>query len=376
MIPFVDLKREFAPLEHDIDAAIRRVVDSCAFAQGPELDRFEEEFAAYVGVKHCIGVDNGTDALVLALAALGVGAGDEVIVPANTFIATAFAVTANGATPVLADVDPASLLMTAEIVEPLISPRTRAIVPVHLFGQLCEMAPLLALAGERNIPIVEDAAQAHGARTGGRRAGSFGEAGCFSFYPTKNLGAFGNGGAVVTDRDDLARALRRKRWLGQDRTQRYVHHEDGANSILDSLQAAVLRVKLAHLDEYNERRRAVARRYRAALEGVVELTSWRGDDSHVFHLFVALFDDRRAAIERFEREGIGYGIHYPVPLHRQPALAHLDHGGRTFPVTDRAAERMLSLPMCSRIPEREIDAVVDAVRAAAGTRSRMTIPTA
>ncbi len=367
MIPLIDLQRQYRSIAHEIDGAIRAVIDHAQFVQGPELDEFEREFASYLGARLCVGVGTGTAALKLALQAVGIKHGDEVILPANTFIATAFAVTACGATPVFVDVDPETLLVTAEHVAPAITRRTKAVIPVHLFGQMVDMDPLLALARSANIAVIEDAAQAHGARYGARKAGTLGDAGCFSFYPTKNLGAFGSGGAVVTSREDIARSVRLGSWLGQDRARRYVHEAVGDNSALDTLQAAVLRVKLRHLDEWNDRRRECARLYRQLLDGAanVELVKERSSESHVYHLFVALVEERDAVVELLAAAGICTSIHYPLPLHLQPAFSGLGLRAGSFPVSERAAARMISLPMFAELSVDELTTVAATLRAAA-----------
>jgi dTDP-4-amino-4,6-dideoxygalactose transaminase len=370
MVPFVDLKRQHARIEAALLAAIAGVLADCGFAQGRDLDEFEREFAAYLGAAHCIGTSSGTAALKLSLEALGVGPGDEVIVPVNTFASTAFAVTANGATPVFVDVEPDTLLLGIEGVRAGASPRTKAIMPVHLFGQAVEMAPIMSFARERGLFVVEDAAQAHGAEYRGVKAGVFGDAGCFSFYPTKNLGALGDAGAIVTNDAELARILRAKRWLGQERSARYHHDMSGENSVLDTLHAAVLRVKLRHLDKWNDERRAAAAIYRELLGGIpgVRLVADRGDARHVYHLLVVLVEDRAAAEDALRDAGIGYGIHYPIPLHRQGAFADSARLAGPFPVAEDAAAKMLSLPMFPGITRDEVTAAVHAVEPHVGAR--------
>ncbi|HKW45041.1 MAG TPA: DegT/DnrJ/EryC1/StrS family aminotransferase, partial [Candidatus Eremiobacteraceae bacterium] len=258
MVPFVDLKRQHARIGPAMRAAVARIIDDCGFAQGRDLDDFEREFGSYVGSTHCVGTSSGTAALKLALEGLGIGPGDEVIVPVNTFASTAFAVTANNATPVFVDVEPDTLLLGIGAVRAATTSRTRAIMPVHLFGQVVDMDPIMSFARGQGLSVVEDAAQAHGADYKSKRAGSIGDAGCFSFYPTKNIGALGDAGALTTDDMQLARVVRAKRWLGQEKATRYRHDTLGENSVLDTLHAAVLRVKLVHLDEWNDERRAAA----------------------------------------------------------------------------------------------------------------------
>jgi dTDP-4-amino-4,6-dideoxygalactose transaminase len=371
MIPFVDLKRQHARIGVALQIAITRVLDDCGFAQGRDLDDFEREFAAFLGVEHCVGTSSGTAALKLALEALGIGPGDEVIVPVNTFAATGFAVTANGATPVFVDVEPDTLLLGIDAVRSAATPRTKAIMPVHLFGQMVDMDPIVQFARERGLFVVEDAAQAHGADYRGAKAGSIGDAGCFSFYPTKNIGALGDGGALVTNDAELARVVRTKRWLGQEKGSRYRHDMVGENSILDTLHAAVLRVKLPHLDAWNEERRAAATLYRGLFDGVpgVRLLAERDYGRHVYHLMVVMVDDR-PSVERSLREaGIGYGVHYPIPLYRQAAFDGRSRAVGPFPVADAAASKMLSLPIFPGITDDEVAETVGAIRRAAVQRA-------
>jgi dTDP-4-amino-4,6-dideoxygalactose transaminase len=352
-------------------AAIARVLDDCGFAQGSDLQEFEREFAAYLGSAHCVGTSSGTAALKLALEALGIGSGDEVIVPVNTFAATAFAVTANNATPVFVDVESDTLLLGIDAVIAATTARTKAIMPVHLFGQVVDMNPIMRFARERGLFVVEDAAQAHGAGYLGAKAGNIGDAGCFSFYPTKNIGALGDAGALTTNDPELARIVRAKRWLGQEKATRYRHDMLGENSVLDTLHAAVLRVKLAHLDEWNDERRAAAALYREMLDGAagVKLVAERDGVRHVYHLMVVLVDDRENVESALREAGIGYGIHYPVPLHRQAAFAGRSKAGGPFPVAEDAAAKMLSLPMFPGITHDEVAETADVVRRAAGNRT-------
>jgi len=371
MVPFVDLKRQHARIKADLQNALARVLDDCGFAQGRDLEEFEREFARYLDSAHCVGTSSGTAALKLALEALGVGPGDEVIVPVNTFAATAFAVTANNATPVFVDVDPETLLLSIDAVAGATTARTKAIMPVHLFGQVVEMDPIMLFARERGIFVVEDAAQAHGATYRGKHAGTFGDAGCFSFYPTKNIGALGDAGALVTNDPELARIVRAKRWLGQEKTSRYRHDMLGENSVLDTLHAAVLRVKLAHLHAWNDERRAAAAQYRDLFDGSagIKVVAERGDGRHVYHLMVVLVDDRANVEAALREAGIGYGIHYPIPLHRQAAFAGRSKAAGPFPVAEDAAARMLSLPMFPGITPDEVSETADVVRRAAGKRA-------
>jgi dTDP-4-amino-4,6-dideoxygalactose transaminase len=371
MVPFVDLKRQHARIGAAMRAAIAGVLDDCGFAQGRDLEEFEREFAAYVGSAHCVGTSSGTAALKLALESLGIGPGDEVIVPVNTFAATAFAVTANNATPVFVDVEPDTLLLGIEAVAAATTKRTKAIMPVHLFGQVADMDPIMRFARERDLFVVEDAAQAHGADYKGTRAGNFGDAGCYSFYPTKNIGALGDAGALVTNDAELARVVRTKRWLGQDKATRYHHDMLGENSVLDTLHAAVLRVKLTHLDEWNDERRTAAALYREMFDGAsgISMLKERGDGRHVYHLMVVLVDDRARAEAALREAGIGYGIHYPIPLNRQPAFTGRSIAKGPVPVADDAAAKILSLPMFPGITHDEVAETADVLRRAVGKRA-------
>ena len=343
-VPLVDLVGQYGDLRGEIVPALERVMEAGDFILGGEVTRFEEEFAAYCGARHCVGVASGTDALLLALRALGVGPGDEVVVPANTFIATALAVTHAGATPVLADVRESDFCLDPEAFEAAITPRTRAVIPVHLYGQPAPMDEILAVARRHGLKVVEDACQAHGARYRGRPAGSLGDAAAFSFYPGKNLGAYGDGGAVTTDDPAVAERLRLDRQYGQ--RVKYVHDTLGMNSRLDTLQAAVLRVKLPRLDGWNGRRRALSDLYTAALEGTgVVLPAARPEVVHARHLYVVRHPERDALLKEMGARGIGCGIHYPVPLHRQAPYLRLRTVPEGAPVSTRLAGEILSLPL-------------------------------
>jgi dTDP-4-amino-4,6-dideoxygalactose transaminase len=358
-VPFVDLKAQYRAIEPEITAAIAQVLEATSFIMGPQLERFEEAFASYTGSRCCIGVGSGTAALELALRAFDVGAGDEVIVPANTYIATAIAVSATGAVPVLVDVGDDYLIDLAAI-ESAIGARTKAVVPVHLYGQMVEMEPILQLARRHGLLVIEDACQAHGATWQGRRAGSFGHAGAFSFYPGKNLGAYGDGGAIVTDDPAIDERLRLLRDFGQKK--KYQHLVKGGNSRLDSIQAAVLSVKLRYLDAWNERRREHAALYDELLAAAGLSTPVRRTrESSVHHLYVTSVPDRARVLEELERRGVHAGIHYPVPIHLQPAYAELERGRGSFAVTEAACERVLSLPMYPELTGGQIEYVVQAL---------------
>ena len=343
-IPLVDLHAQYASIKDEIDAAIGQTLDAAAFILGPEVEAFESEFAAYCGAESCVACGNGTDALELVFKALGVGPGDEVVTVAHTFIATAEAISAVGARPVFVDVRPDTLLMDVGLVERAITGRTKAVVPVHLYGQPVDMDPLLEIARRRGLKVVEDAAQIDGARYGGRAAGTLGDAATFSFYPGKNLGAYGDAGAVVTNHAAIAGFVRKARNHG--RASKYEHDFEGRNSRMDGLQGAVLRVKLRHLDAWNRRRRELAGLYDRAFVGtaVRAVVVAPGVES-VYHLYVARVPRRDDVVAGLRRLGIEAGIHYPLPLHLQRAYAYLGTKPGSLPVTEQAAGEVLSLPL-------------------------------
>ncbi len=363
-IPFVDLARDEREVFPSILEAVRGVAESHRFILGPEVERFEAAFARTAGAAHGIGTSSGLDALRLALAACGVGPGDEVILPANTFIATALAVSALGAVPVLVDcgedaqLDPAALTAAA-------TPRTRAILPVHLYGTPCDLDAILAFARPRGIRVVEDACQAHGARLGGRPVGALADAGCFSFYPAKNLGAWGDAGFVATNDAEIARRVRLLRHYGQE--VRYRHVVRGLNARLDTLQAGVLLAKLPMLEGWNAARKRLAARYREGLRGsaAVPIPEPPGRDG-VVHLFVVRVPDRDAVARRMGERGVETLIHYPVPIHLQPAYRDLGVPAGRFPVTERMAGEILSLPMFPSLTDGEVDDVIKTLREAIG----------
>jgi len=358
----MDLARQHEPLAAELRGAFDRVLGASAFILGAEVERFEAELADYCGVSHCVGVASGTAALTIMLRAAGIGPGEEVIVPAHTFIATALAVLHAGATPVCVDVEVQTGLIDVAAARAALGPRTSAILPVHLYGQVCAMEPLRALADAHGVALLEDAAQAHGARYRGRRAGALGLAGAFSFYPSKNLGALGDGGAICTDDGELAAHARRLRDLG--RAGGPAHECAGYNERLDGLQAALLGVKLPRLEAWNEARRGLAARYRAGLEGAVELLGEQPDSPCIFHLFPIRAADRDRLVQRLGERGIAAGVHYPLALCDQPALAMLH--GADMPVARDWAARELSLPIFPEMTGEEQDAVVAAVGACAG----------
>lgn len=363
-VKFGDLQAQHTLLAREIDDAIHRVLERSWFILGEELKGFEAEFAAYCGVKHCIGVASGTEALQLALLACGIGRGDEVITVAHTFIGTALAIAATGATPVFIDINPQTYTLAPEQLAPAFSPRTRAILPVHLYGQCAEMDEILAFAKQHDLYVIEDAAQAHGASYKGRKAGSMGQLGCYSFYPTKNLGACGDAGAVATDDPELAARLRRLRNYGE--SSRYHHDTLGYNSRLDEVQAAILRVKLPHLEEWNERRRRVAAGYLARLEERFSPPKASPDCVHTYHLFVIQSDDRDSLQKHLLARKIETLIHYPIPCHLQPAISGIEHRCGDLTVTERVTKRMLSLPMFPTLSPEQVAHVTECVNSIGG----------
>lgn len=359
-IPFLDLKSPYLELEDELDAAYRRVMKSGWYILGKEVEAFEAEFAAYCEAKHCIGVGNGLDALHLIFRAMEIGPGDEVIVPANTYIATWLAVSYSGATPVPVEPDERTYNINPGLIEAAITKKTKAILPVHLYGQSTDMDPINALADRYGLKVIEDAAQAHGARYKGRRAGGLGDAAGFSFYPGKNLGALGDGGAVVTNDDELADRVRVLRNYGSK--VKYHNEVKGYNSRLDELQAALLRVKLPKLDEWNDRRRAVAKKYMQRLAAVPELSLPSVPDwaEPVWHLFVVRHPQRGALQKELGEAGIGTLIHYPIPPHRSNAYV-AEFAGARFPLAERMAETVLSLPMGPHLDEPGRSGVINAM---------------
>jgi dTDP-4-amino-4,6-dideoxygalactose transaminase len=362
-VPFLDLKAVYAELQTELDAAAQRVLASGWYITGPEVEAFETEFAAYCGARHCVGVGNGLEALHLTLRALDVGPGDEVIVPSNTFIATWLAVSYAGATPVPVEPDEQTYNLDPALVEAAITPRTKAIMPVHLYGQPADMDAINELAAKYGIAVVEDAAQAQGARLRGRRAGGLGHAAGFSFYPGKNLGALGDAGAVVTNDAGLADRVRVLRNYGSH--VKYEHEVRGVNSRLDELQAALLRVKLTRLDEWNERRKRAAEFYAQMLEGVADLAlprvpAWADP---VWHLFVVRHPERERLRAHLTAAGIGTIIHYPCPPHLQPAYIDLGYKQGAFPIAERMAAEVLSLPLGPHLSEDAAQYVVEQLAA-------------
>lgn len=359
-VPFLDVTTAYLQLQREIDDAIHRVLRSGWYVLGDELAMFEQEFASYCEAKHCIGVANGLDALHLILRALDIGAGDEVIVPANTYIATWLAVTYAGATPVPVEPDELTYNIDPARIERAITPRTKAILPVHLYGQPADMDRINEIAGRHGLKIIEDAAQAHGARYKGRRAGALGNAAAFSFYPAKNLGALGDAGAVTTNDDEIAAKVRLLRNYGSQ--TKYHHEVKGFNSRLDELQAAVLNVKLSRLEEWNERRRHVARHYLRELAGDgLVLSQVSADAEPVWHLFVVRHDERDSLKEHLGKRGITTLIHYPIPPHLSAAYKDSGFQLGAFPVAEQLAASCLSLPIGPHMSDEQVTAVVSAV---------------
>jgi dTDP-4-amino-4,6-dideoxygalactose transaminase len=371
-IPLVELAGQYRMLRDEILPAMDGVMSEAQFILGEDVTRFEEEFAAFCGARYCVGVASGLDALQLALRAVGVGPGDEVITAANTFIASALAVTHAGGTPVLADVREDDFNLDPEAVERAITPRTKAILPVHLYGQPARMDEIRDIARRHGLRVVEDACQAHGARYGAARAGAMGDAGCFSFYPGKNLGGYGDGGAVVTDDPKVAERLRLDRNYGS--RIKYVHDSAGFNSRLDTLQAAVLRIKLRRLDGWNARRRALAALYRELLaDADVLLPAEMRGVEHVWHLFVIRHPERDRLLADLHARGIGAGIHYPIPIHEQAPYAGIRTVPDGAPVSTMFARQILSLPLYPEMTEAQVVEVADAVRECAVRTSDLAV---
>jgi dTDP-4-amino-4,6-dideoxygalactose transaminase len=349
-------------LKEEINAAIQEVIAVNAFAGGPFVEKFERDFAPFCDCKHAIGVGNGTDALWLAMLALDIGPGDEVITVPNSFMATAEAISYTGAKPVFVDVDDGTCTMDPKLLERAITPRTKAIIPVHLYGQCADMDPILEIANRRKIPVIEDACQAHGATYKGRKAGSLGIAGCFSFYPGKNLGAFGEAGAITTNDEALAKRMQMFRDHGQ--AKKYYHAVVGWNARMDGIQGAVLRVKLKYLAKNNDLRRAHAARYDAGLKGL-KVTEKATYGSPVYHLYVIRVRQRDAFMTSLSARGVGTAIHYPVAIHLQEAYASLGLKPGAFPVSEKAAQEIVSLPMFPELTEQQVETVIKEVKAVA-----------
>jgi dTDP-4-amino-4,6-dideoxygalactose transaminase len=365
VVPFVDLRAQHRSIKPEIDAAVARVLESSEFVLGQEVEAFEKEFAVYCGAQYSIGVNSGTSALHLALLAAGVGPGDEVITVPFTFVATVAAICYAGARPVFVDIDPQSYTMNVNQIEQAITERTKAILPVHLYGQPADMDPIMKIAHGYGLTVIEDAAQAHGAEYKGRRVGSIGDLGCFSFYPGKNLGAYGEGGAVTTNIADHARIIRMLRDWGQER--KYHHIVKGYNYRMDGLQGAILRVKLRHLEAWTMARQGCAERYSRLLTNAnVQLPQVMPDRLHVYHVYAVRAKNRNKVQNDLHEGGIQTGIHYPVPVHLQPAYQDLGYGPGQFPETELAAKQVLSLPIYAEISPEAISMAASLLRKSTG----------
>jgi dTDP-4-amino-4,6-dideoxygalactose transaminase len=357
LIPFLDLKAQYREIKSEIDAAVVRTVGSAQFVLGPEVAAFEERFAPYCNVKHCVAVNSGTSALHLALLAAGVGPGDEVITVSMTFVATAAAILYSGARPVFVDVDPVTWTMNPSLIEIAITPRTKAILPVHLHGLMADMDAIMEIARRHDLVVIEDAAQAHGAEYKGRRAGSIGDLGCFSFYPGKNLGAYGEGGAVVSNHSEFAQRISLLRDWGQESKYNHVLH--GYNYRMDGIQGAVLNVKMNYIEAWTEARRSVASYYDRLLEKHQCGRPVPPPHSrHVYHVYAVRLAQRDEAQKALQAAGIGVGIHYPVPVHLQKAYADLGYGTGDFPVTELLADQLLSVPIYAELRSEQVSEVV------------------
>ena len=360
MIPYIDLKAQYRSIKPEIDAAVLKVLESSEFVLGSEVASFEEEFAGCCGARHAVGVNSGTSALHLALLAAGVGPGDEVISVPFTFVATTAAIRYTGAKPVFVDIDPKTYNLNPREIEAKITERTRAILPVHLYGQPADMDPILAVAGKHNLIVIEDAAQAHGAEYKGRRVGSIGDLGCFSFYPGKNLGAYGEGGMVVTGNPEYLRVIRMLRDWGQDR--KYHHVMQAYNYRMEALQGAILRVKLRYLESWTEARRAHAELYNHLLAGGgVSIPRAMDYARHVYHVYAVRTGERDSLIQALQSDGIHTGIHYPIPVHQLPAYAGIGRSAGTLRNSEQAAAEVLSLPMYAELTDAQIQSICAAV---------------
>lgn len=360
MIPFVDLKAQYAGIKDEVNSAIQHVLDTCQFTLGSEVEAFEQEFSSYCSAQHGIGVNTGTSALHLALLAAGIGPGDEVITVPFTFVATVAAIYYSGAKTVFVDIDPKTFTMDVNALEAVISERTKAIIPVHLYGQPADMDPILAIAKKHNLVVIEDAAQAHGAEYKGKRVGSLGDMGCFSFYPGKNLGAYGEGGMIVTDNPEYTRTLRMLRDWGAEK--KYHHVLKGYNYRLEGIQGAVLRVKLRHLEAWTEGRRAAAGHYNRLLPGIgVATPEEMAYARHVYHVYAIRTQQRSELQQTLNAREIQTGIHYPIPVHLLPAYADLGYTVGDFPHSERAANEVLSLPMFPELTQAQCEEVCETI---------------
>lgn len=364
-VPFVDLRAQHASVKDEVEPAMGRVMDQAAFVLGEEVERFEKEYATFCEAEFAVGVDSGISALELTLRAIGVGEGDEVITVPNTFIATASSISFTGAKPVFVEIDPETYNIDPAGIEMAINPRTKAIMPVHLYGQPADMDPIMEIAKQHGLAVIEDACQAHGARYKGRRVGAIGAAGCFSFFPAKNLGAYGDGGIVVTNEGELAEKLKMLRNYGQ--RERYNHLFLAFNRRLDSIQAAVLRVKLGRLDQWNEKRRRIAELYdRELADSCVVTPKVASYTEHVYHQYIIRTEDRDSLRAKLDERGIATGLHYPVPIHLQPAYAGLEGRKGDFPVTEKITGEIVSLPIFPEMTEEQAHYVTEQINKLAG----------
>ena len=364
MIPFVDLKAQYDSIKDEIDNAIQNVLNTTSFIMGEELKKFEVEFARFCNAKYAIGVANGSDALILALRACGIGKGDEVITVPHTFISTTEAISNVGGKVVFVDIDPKTYTIDITKIEEKINERTKAIIPVHLYGQPADMDLIMKLAKKYNLKVIEDAAQAHGAEYKGEKVGSSGDVGCFSFYPGKNLGAYGDAGMVVTNNEEIVEKVKLLRNHGRI-TKKYEHDIEGYSSRLDNLQAAILRVKLRHLNKWNESRRGNAGRYNELLSNINGIiTPYEADYAkHVYHLYVIRAEKGRDRLRKeLKSKGVATGIHYPIPLHLQPAYNYLGYKRGDFPVTEKASQEILSFPMFAELTNEQIEGIVKLIK--------------
>ena len=371
-VPYLDLRAQYQSIKPEIDGAIAGVLDSGQFVLGSEVTEFEREFADYCGTSHCIALNSGTSALHLALLAAGIGPDDEVITVPFTFVASVAAIAYTGARPVLVDIDPQSFTMDVSAIEAAITPRTKAILVVHLYGQPADMDPIMDIARRHGLVVIEDAAQAHGAKYKGRLVGSIGDMACFSFYPGKNLGAYGEGGAVTTGNPEYARSIRMLRDWGQD--AKYHHVLRGFNYRMEAFQGAILRVKLRHLERWTEARRALAGKYNELLgDSGVERPKEMSWARHVYHVYTLRSQDRESLRAALQEEGIQTGVHYPVPVHLQPAYADLGYGRGAFPQAEAAANQVLSIPLYPELSHRAVAEVAAAVNKAAARKIQTVV---
>jgi dTDP-4-amino-4,6-dideoxygalactose transaminase len=371
-VPYLDLRAQYQSIKPEIDGAIAGVLDSGQFVLGSEVTEFEREFADYCGTSHCIALNSGTSALHLALLAAGIGPDDEVITVPFTFVASVAAIGYSGARPVLVDIDPQSFTMDVSAIEAAITPRTKAILVVHLYGQPADMDPIMDIARRHGLVVIEDAAQAHGAKYKGRLVGSIGDMACFSFYPGKNLGAYGEGGAVTTGNPEYARSIRMLRDWGQD--AKYHHVLRGFNYRMEAFQGAILRVKLRHLERWTEARRALAGKYNELLgDSGVERPKEMSWARHVYHVYTLRSQDRESLRAALQEDGIQTGVHYPVPVHLQPAYADLGYGRGAFPQAEAAANQVLSIPLYPELSHRAVAEVAAAVNKAAARKIQTVV---